>query len=127
MVTFFILQFALSAGQAKTKRSLPLQPIETECSKDNLDLDTSVEMAISYYRQVGMWSGIFDIQQVLKSRLDFNDDGAVLHLRYQFVPIPNNSMGRVDRGIDQRTFTLECQSLWRIDSMGPYFSASFTP
>ena len=124
---FFILSLSIpSASLAFTGERLPEQPEENGCDADVFPNQLATDIAVDYYQRHGIWAGIFNIGAVLQTRLEKTDTQTrVLHMRYRYVPIPGNRMGRNDIGVDQRVFLLRCDENWEVMQMGPYMSAKF--
>jgi len=100
------------------------QPLLADSDMDQAELKRAIE---SYYNNEGEWAGVFRMDSIEKIRLEKLDaERSIAHVRYRYVPIPNNSQGRMDTGNDQRIFTVVVQEgRIKVMLMGDYMSASF--
>ena len=99
---------------------------EEGCSKVEIE-QYAVQQAIYFYETVGVWAGVFTIESVLKTRVEFVDSEYFkLHMGYVYTPVPRNKYRRVDVGTDQRIFNFVCTDHWVLDRMGDHMSAEFS-
>ena|GEM_PF-3861381 len=108
-----------------SKQESDIESNESRCSIPPSQ-ETLFHMAKSYYERYGVWAGVFRLSSAEKQRIEtVTAKEIVYHLRYRYVPIPNNSLFRKDTGFDQRIFYLSCEKDWQVRHMGPHMSASF--
>ena len=100
-----------------------------QLAKSELQRETRLINSVrDFYNTSGPWSGIFFINEVNKIHLVDKENGkSEIHIRYQYTPIPNNSLRRIDTGVDQRIFFAQKLSNndYLITDMGDAGSAVF--
>ena len=127
---FVLLVHQLFATEKKTellvlKEGVSEEVIEEGCSTLSLEA-YATKQAISFYENVGLWADVFTIGSVLKTRVELvHSEQFVLHMRYFYVPVPDNKESRADVGTDQRTFHFICRENWVLERMGGHMSAEF--
>ena len=88
------------------------------------DLATKTRLIQAFYNTKGPFTGIFTLNLVADSRLDgLAEKRFDWHVRYQYVPVPDNPWGRIDAGYDERIFSFHCDDNWYVTEMGPHMSA----
>ena len=72
----------------------------------------------------GPFAGIFTLNQVVKTRMDAAQAMSFdWHVRYQYLPVPGNRLGRTDVGVDERIFYFRCQGTWTVRGVSDHMTA----
>mgnify|MGYP004243376815 FL=1 len=126
---FFLLVHQLFATEKNTEQQILRESVSEEveeaCGTSNLEV-YATEQAISFYNTVGVWADVFTIGTVLETRVDLlNNERFVLHMRYFYIPVPDNKENRSDVGTDQRVFHFVCRDHWALERMDGHMSADF--
>ena len=119
------LLYSLSAfGQ--TDRQMSEAHVETERASCDVYPDEAVRLRLmtAYYNNRGPFAGIFTLNSVAVDRLEPQSKQQLhVHVRYQYVPVPDNPWGRTDIGYDERIFYFECDEYWFIKGLSPHMTA----
>jgi len=82
---------------------------------------------VDYYNNKGQWAGTFKIDSVIKFKIiKISETESIAHIKYHYVPLPNNTKRKNISGYDQRTFKISnIEDEVKVIKMGPYRSAKF--
>ena len=109
-----------------TELSHRFVPIQESKGCGALSESELIRMSKSYYESFGPWSGIFWLDSAEKYRIEHRGPKELrFHLRYKYVPIPQNPLQRTDTGYDQRIFHFSCAETWQVNQLDAFMSASF--
>lgn len=82
---------------------------------------------VEHYNNKGQWAGTYKIDGIIKSKIiKINETESVAHVKYLYIPIPNNAKGKTKSGYDQRIFMISnIGGNTKVTKMGTYNSAKF--
>jgi len=122
--TFTLSNIGTTANIPKNT-SIKKSPVEIV--DDAYKQDPMLLAIVEHYNTKSEWAGTFKIGGVIKSRIEETSGNEIIaHVSYRYIPIPNNAQGRVDRGFDQRVFTLiKNGDDYQVLKMGAYKSGKF--
>ena len=121
-----LLYSLLASGQ--TDRQMSEAQVQAERVGCDVYPDKAlrVRLVISYYNNRGPFAHIYILNSVADSRLESqNEKQFYWHVRYKYVPVPDNSWGRTDIGYDERIFYFECDEYWFVKGISSHMTAEF--
>jgi len=92
-----------------------------------LKKELAKHLVSQYYNNNGMWSRMYEIQEIRKLRIEyFGDRRAVVHVEYSYKPLSPELKQK--SGVDRRDFIFvkHSRNRWTVISMGRHMSGALS-